>query len=117
MPPNTAMRVCSGIASSAGSIGTDGPILVTGVTGMMAERVGGQGFLQGRAKTSVWRFNQDRADVHALVRDDPAVVAHQLALVEPLHHVGRDPFLHAITPLSFRLGPDPQRWQDFDSRP
>src|SRR5262245_383753 len=78
-PPKTAIR--SYVALLAGSIGAQGPVLVAGETGLMTQCEGTLRLGERVAKPGVLRFDQDRADEHAPVRDDAAMVADEQPLV------------------------------------
>src|SRR6266852_3810614 len=101
MPPKTAIR--SGIAASGRGVGAERAVLVAGVTGMVAERIGGHRFRQRRTKAGVGGVDQNRTDVDALVGDDAAVVADQAAPIESVHHVRSDAFFRVIAALPFFL--------------
>src|SRR5438552_8981991 len=115
MPPKTAMR--SNIALPTGWIGAEGAVLVTRVTRLMPQRIARHRLFERAAQSCVGCFDQDRADIDAAVGDDPAMVADQLALVEPFHHFRRDPLVGGVAALSFDLVADAQRRQHLDSRP
>src|SRR5437867_7248353 len=95
MPPKTAMR--SSIALSAGRVRTKCPVLITGVTRLMPQRVGGHRFCERASQSRIRRLDQDRANVHAPVRDDTAVVANQQTLVKVVQHLGRHALVCLVT--------------------
>src|SRR5438552_7595070 len=117
MPPKTAIRLSSSIAASARGIGTNGAVLVARVTGVVPQRIRDQGLLKRGPKPGVGRFNQNRADMHAAVRDHAAVVAEQPALVKIVHHLRSDALLRAITASALDLSTETQNRQNLEPRP
>src|SRR5437868_8371665 len=117
MPPKTAIRLSSSIAASARGIGTNGAVLVARVTGVVPQRKGDRGLPKRGAKPGVWRFNQNRADMHAAVRDHAAVVTEQPALIIIVHHLWRDALLRTITASAFDLSAETQNRQNLEPRP
>src|SRR5579872_7246343 len=105
MPPRMASR--SAIAPPARRVGTEGAVLVAGVTGVMAQREGAERLLERAAQAGVRGVDQDRADEDAAVGDDATVVAQEEARVEALHHLRGDALVVVVAALALDLGTEP----------
>src|SRR5579871_3765698 len=111
MPPKTAMRWNSGIAPPTAGVGTDGAILITGITGVVPQGIRLLRFRQRGAQACVWSLDENGTNPDAAIGDDPAMLADEQAGVKTLHHLWRDIFLGVIAALAFDLGPQTQRGQ------
>src|SRR5262245_42728425 len=116
MPPKTAIRVASGIALLAGSVGAERSILVTGVASVVTQRIRPHGLGKCAPQAGVGCFQKDGADVDPAITDEPAVGADQLTLVVAHHHLGRDALLRMVAAAAPDLGTDPQCRQDLEPR-
>src|SRR6267142_5782619 len=117
MPPNTAIRVASGVAPGGRSVGTNGSKLITGVASLMAQRIRPQRLRHRLAQARVGRLDEDRADENAAVGDHATVLTEQAAGVVILHHFRGDALFGAIAALPPRLSADAQRREDLEARP
>src|SRR5437899_2804749 len=104
MPPNTAIRVSSGIVTSASWVTTERAVLVAGVTRLVPQSIRSQRIGQRPAEMGVVCLEEDRAYQHTTVRDEPAVVAKKVSLVEVAQHVNRDALFRPVAALPLDLG-------------